>query len=286
MGEAFFGLNVAVRGLFSAQRNLNTVNHNLNNINTPGYSRQQSIQVASRPMALADGTGMMGTGAEVIGVKRIRDEYLDFKYWSENINLGEWSAKQEALSDIEVTFNEPSDSGFTAIMSDFYDALQELAKDPSSAAVRALVRQRGVTLTKFFNSMASHFDELQKDLNYKIQTKVEAVNSYATQIQQLNRQIYITELDGNTANDMRDQRTLLVDKLSRIINIDASEVVVGRLPDGREDRHFLVTISGKALVDHFTISGAGSWSKEMKITRLIMKMCPIFIRFSGQTGMR
>lgn len=254
MGEAFFGLNVAVRGLFSAQRNLNTVNHNLNNINTPGYSRQQSIQVASRPMALADGTGMMGTGADVIGVKRIRDEYLDFKYWSENINLGEWSAKQEALSDIEVTFNEPSDSGFTAIMSDFYDALQELAKDPSSAAVRALVRQRGVTLTKFFNSMASHFEELQKDLNYKIQTKVEAVNSYATQIQQLNRQIYITELDGNTANDMRDQRTLLVDKLSRIINIDASEVVVGRLPDGREDRHFLVTISGKALVDHFTIS--------------------------------
>ena len=173
-------------------------------------------------MALADGTGMMGTGADVTSVRRIRDEYLDFKYWSENINLGEWSAKQEALSDIEVTFNEPSDSGFTAIMSDFYDSMQELAKDPSSAAVRSLVKQRGVTLTKYFNSMASHFEELQKDINYKIQTKVEAVNSYATQIQQLNRQIYITELDGNIANAMRDQRTLLVDKFSRIINIDAS----------------------------------------------------------------
>ncbi len=254
MGESFFGFNVAVRGLFSAQRNLDTVNHNLNNINTPGYSRQQSVQVASRPMALADGTGMMGTGAEVTSVRRIRDEYLDFKYWSENISLGEWTAKKEALSDIEVTFNEPSNSGFTTIMSDFYDSMQELAKDPSSAAVRSLVKQRGVTLAKYFNSMASHFEELQKDLNYKIQTKVEAVNSYATQIKQLNRQIYITELDGNVANDMRDQRTLLVDKLSKIVNIDASEVVAGHLPDGREDRHFLVTISGKALVDHFTIS--------------------------------
>ena len=97
MGEAFFGLNVAVRGLFSAQRNLNTVNHNLNNINTPGYTRQQAIQVASRPMALADGTGMMGTGSDVIGVRRIRDEYLDFKYWSENLSLGEWSAKKKRL---------------------------------------------------------------------------------------------------------------------------------------------------------------------------------------------
>lgn len=254
MAESFFGLNLAVRGLYAAQRNLDTVNHNLNNINTPGYSRQQAIQVASQPMALADGTGMMGTGAEVTGVKRVRDEYLDFKYWSENLSLGEWSAKKEALSDIEVQFNEPSDSGFTTIMSDFFDAMQELAKDPSSAAVRSLVKQKGVTLAKYFNSMASHFDELQKDLNYRIQTKVEEVNSYATQIQQLNRQIYITELDGSTANDMRDQRTLLVDKLSKLINIDANEVVAGYLPDGREDKHFVVTISGKALVDHFTVS--------------------------------
>lgn len=254
MGESFFGLNVAVRGLFTAQRSLDTVNHNLNNINTPGYSRQQSVQVAARPMALADGTGMMGTGADVIGVKRIRDEYLDFKYWSENISLGEWNAKQEVLSNIEVTFNEPSNSGFTTIMNDFFSSLQEFGKDPSSAAVRALVKQRGVTLAKYFNSTAANFDELQKDVNYRIQTKVEEVNSYATQIQQLNRQIYISELEGNTANDMRDQRTLLADKLSKIINIDASEVVAGKLPSGKEDKHFVVTISGKALVDHFAIS--------------------------------
>jgi flagellar hook-associated protein 1 FlgK len=254
MGESFFGLNVAVRGLFTAQRNLDIVNHNLNNINTPGYSRQQAIQSASRPMALADGTGMMGTGSEVTGVKRIRDEYLDFKYWSENLSYGEWSVKKEILTDLEVLFNEPSDSGFTVIMSDFFDSLQELAKDPSSAAVRSLVRQNAVTLTRFFNNLATSLEEMQYDINYRIQTKVEEINSLALQIQQLNRQIYITELGGNTANDMRDQRTVLVDRLSKIINIEAYEVVVGHTPDGREDRHFVITASGKALVDHFTVS--------------------------------
>ena len=254
MSESFFGLNVAVRGLFTAQRSLDTVNHNLNNINTPGYSRQQSVQVAARPMALFDGTGMMGTGADVTGVKRVRDEYLDFKYWSENIALGEWKAKREVLSDIEVTFNEPSNSGFTTIMNDFFSSLQELGKDPSSSAVRALVKQRGVTMAKYFNSTATHFEDLQQDVNYRIQTKVEEVNSYATQIQQLNRQIYISELDGNTANDLRDSRTLLVDKLSTIVNIDANEVVYGKLPDGRDDKHFVINISGKALVDHYNIS--------------------------------
>lgn len=254
MGEAFFGLNVAVRGLFSAQRSLDIVNHNLNNVNTPGYSRQQAIQVASRPMALADGTGMLGTGSEVIGVTRIRDEYLDFKYWSEAMSYGEWGVKREILSDLEILFNEPSDSGFTAIMSNFFDSLQELAKDPGSAAVRSLVRQNAVTLTRFFNNLATKLEEMQYDINHRIQTKVEEINSLALQIQQLNRQIYITELSENTANDMRDQRTVLVDKLSKLINIEAYEVVVGYTPDGREDKHFVITVSGKALVDHFTVS--------------------------------
>ena len=254
MGESFFGLNIAIRGLFTAQRGLDTVNHNLNNVNTPGFSRQVAVQAASKPMALYDGTGMMGTGSEVVSVERVRDEYLDFKYWSENITLGEWQAKREVLADMEATFNEPSDSGFATIMSDFYNSLQELGKDPGSAAVRALVKEKGVTVAKYFNSISAHFEKLQADVNYRIKTKTEEVNSYATQIQQLNRQIYIAELDGDTANDLRDQRTLLVDNISKIVNIEANEVIVGKLPSGKDDKHFVLTISGKALVDHFDIS--------------------------------
>ncbi len=254
MGESFFGLNVAVRGLYTAQRSLDVVNHNINNVNTEGYSRQQAVQAASRPMAIYDGTGMVGTGADVTSVERIRDEYLDFKYWSEQTTKGEWTAKQEVLADLEVTFNEPSDTGFTTIMGDFYSAIQELGKDPSSSAVRALVKQKAVTLSKYFNSMATHLEDLQSDVNNRIKTKVEEVNSYAKQIQQLNRQIYMTELDGSNANDLRDQRTVLADRLSGIVNIQANEVVAGKLPNGEPDKHFVITISGKALVDHFKVS--------------------------------
>ena len=254
MREGFFGLNVAVRGLYTAQRNLDVVNHNLNNVNTPGFSRQRAVQAASRPMAIYDGTGMIGTGSDVVSVNRVRDEYLDFKYWSETVSYGEWAAKKEVLSDMEVTFNEPSNSGFTKVLGEFFSSLQELGKDPSSSAVRALVREKGVTVAKYFNSTAVHFEKLQADVNYRIKTKVEEVNSLATQIQQLNRQIYVSELDGSNANDLRDRRTLLVDKMSGIVNIDANEVVVGKLPDGRDNKHFVVTISGKAIIDHFDIS--------------------------------
>ncbi len=251
MRQSFFGLNIAVSGLYTAQQNLNTVGHNITNATTPGYSRQQTIQNASRPISVMDGTGMVGTGSVVSGVERVRDEYLDFKYWSENIANGEWSKKAELLSEIEGTFNEPSNSGFVKIMNDFFNAYQELAKDPSSPAVRALVREKGVTMAKYFNSTATRFEKLQEDINDQVKITVDKINSLASQIQQLNKQIYNFELDGNSANDLRDSRTVLVDELSKLVNIQATEVSYGKLPNGAENIHFVITVGGKPLVDHF-----------------------------------
>ncbi|HHW32017.1 MAG TPA: flagellar hook-associated protein FlgK [Clostridiaceae bacterium] len=251
MGGAFFGLNVALRGLYSSQRNLNIINHNLNNVNTPGYSRQVGIQQASCPLPGYNGKGMLGTGSEVVSIDRMRDEYLDYKYWSEIVSYGEWETKKTLLSEMEATFNEPSDSGFTTVFNDFYNSLQELAKDPGSPSVRAMVKQKAITLAKYFNSTASNFEKLQADINYRIRAKVEEINSLASQICQLNKQIYTAELDGSKANDLRDQRTLLVDKMAKIINVEANEVVVGKLANGVEDRRFVLTIGGRAIVDHY-----------------------------------
>ena len=254
MRQSFFGLNVALSGLYTAQKNLNTVSHNISNATTPGYSRQQNVQTASRPLSVMDGTGMVGTGSEVTSVNRIRDTYLDFKYWSENTAGGEWNKKAEMLEELQGTFNEPSSSGFVTIMNEFFNAYQELAKDPSSSAVRALVREKGVTMAKYFNSTATHFEKMQEDINDQVKITVDQVNSLASQIQQLNKQIYNFEIQGQSANDLRDSRTLLVDQLSKLVNIQANEVSYGKLPNGQPDIHFLITVSGKPLVDHFNIS--------------------------------
>ena len=254
MRQSFFGINIALSGLYTAQRNLDTIGHNISNVTTPGYSRQLSVQNASRPLAVLDGTGMIGTGSEVSGVNRVRDEYLDFKYWSENTANGEWGKKSELLSQIETSFGEPSDSGFVTITNEFFNAYQELAKDPSSPAVRALVREKGVTMAKYFNNTATRFEKQQEDINDMVRLNVDQINSTASQIQQLNKQIYSYELEGNSANDLRDSRTLLVDNLSKLINIQATEVSYGKLPNGEDDIHFLITVSGKPLVDHYNIS--------------------------------
>lgn len=265
MGNGFFSLDIALRGLYAAQRNLDIVGHNINNINTPGYSRQVAVQKAARPESIFDGTGMLGTGVQITGVNRIRDEYLDFKFWSESSTFGEWEVKRQSLADIEAIFNEPSDSGFTTIMTDFFSSMQELSKDPSNAAIRSVVKERGVALTKYFNSTANLLEKVQADLNYKINAKVSEINSLATQIQQTNKQIYSAELDSNMANDLRDQRTVLIDELSQIVDIEVTEYVAGKLPSGRDDIRTRITIGGKSLIDHFGVSRLTSTQRENKL---------------------
>lgn len=261
----FLGFDIATRGLYSAQRGLTNVGHNIDNINTPGYSRQQIIQQASRPMLMSDGSGMLGTGSDVVGVKRVRDEYLDTKYRSEAQYLGEWDVKNTLLEEMQTMYNEPSDSGFNTVLNDFYDNLQQLATDPSSLSVRAAVKEKAIMVAKYFNSVAAHFEYLQNDINNIIYAKVQEVNSLADQIVQLNRQIYNYEVTGNVANDLRDQRGYLVDKLSRLINSQAYEVVAGKLPNGQDDTHFVVTISGKALVDHNMVSYISAEQRKTKM---------------------
>ncbi len=252
--SSFFGLDIATRGLYTAQRGMTNVNHNVDNINTPGYSRQVLEQTAARPMLMVDGSGMLGTGSEVRGVKRVRDEYVDVKYRSEAQYLGEWDVKSTLLEEMQALYNEPSNSGFSTVMNEFYNGLQQLSTDPSSHAARAAIKEKAVMLTKYFNSVASHFEYLQNDVNDIIYAKVQEVNSLADQISRLNKQIYNYEVTGNVANDLRDQRGNLVDKIAKLVNVEAYEISYGKLPTGLEDMRFVVTINGKAIVDHYNVS--------------------------------
>lgn len=247
----FLGLDIALRGLYASQRGMATVSHNVDNTNTPGYSRQVINQKAARPMLIAGKAGMLGMGSDVVSVDRVRDTYLDDKYWSEAQYYGEWSVKNTILTDMQAIYNEPSDTGFAKIISDFYDTLQQLSTNPSDPGIRNAVKEKGIIVAKYFNSVAAHFDHLQEDLNNMVYAKVAEINNLADQIRTLNLQIYNYEIMGNTANDLRDQRTYLVDRLSKIINCQAYEVETGlKLPNGEPEKRFVVVISGKALVDH------------------------------------
>ncbi|MDH8678579.1 flagellar hook-associated protein FlgK [Fusibacter bizertensis] len=242
MSAGFLGLNTALSGLFANQRSLGIVSHNIANANTEGYSRQVMNTKAYQPQVLPGGMGTLGVGVDVTAVKQIRDNYLDFKYRVENSVKSEWDARASVLTELEGIFNEPSDSSIAELMDQYYESLQSLQKNPENLTARTLVRQNTIALSEGTRRISTMLKDLQSDLNFQFQSAVGEVNSLADQIAKLNETIYKAELEGGIANDVRDQRNVLVDKLSELVNVDYYE---------DEQNRFYVLVGGQQLVAHY-----------------------------------
>jgi len=244
MRSTFFGLEIGLRSLRTQQRALDVTSHNIANANTQGYTRQEAVMVTTSPYPVPAldgyiGAGQIGTGVQVSEIRRMRDRFLDFQMRNESKILGYWEAQQDALEKIEGIINEPSDSGLRAIMEDFWFALDELAKDPESLAVRSLVLETGQSLADAFNHIDAQLSELVNDLNRNLKVLVDDINSMARQIADLNMQILKVEVSGARANDLRDKRDLLIDQLAKTIDIKVVENKNGTIT---------VNVSGRALV--------------------------------------
>ncbi len=246
MSSTFFGLNIGQTGLYAYQSALDTTAHNISNAETEGYSRQVMEQKAGKALKVNSTYGMAGTGVSVTGIVQKREEYYDTKYWKNNTLFGEYSGKSYYMNEIESYFNEVSLEGFTTTFNSMYESLQELSKNPSSLNVRTQVVNYAKSFTEYFNSLSVNLNNIQEECNFEIRNKVDQVNSCAQQIASLTKQINTLEVTGGAANDLRDQRALLVDELSEIANISVTEKKVGA---GFGVTSYVVKLDSVTLVD-------------------------------------
>lgn len=232
MRSTFGGIEISKRGILTQQAALTTAGHNVANANTPGYSRQVVKMTAAEPieaLSLQRSTtpGQMGQGVMFTEVERIRETFLDKQYANENKSLGEWTVRQDTLEKLEAIINEPSDTGLRQVLDNFWNAWQELSKQPDNLETRAVVKESAIAVTDAFNHAAKQLNDLSSDLSDNVTIKITEVNSSLKQIANLNNEIFRVEGLGNNANDLRDQRDLLVDQLSKVINISVQEESAG-----------------------------------------------------------
>ncbi len=245
MRTTFGTFNTAASGLFASQRALDITSNNIANANTPGYSRQKMLQRAAQPI-IAGQAGVLGTGVETYDIVRYRSDYLDQKYWGQLKQHTEWKTKMEGLEDIEAIFNEPSDTGMRKVMDELFASLEELTKKADDVTTRVAVIEKARTFTTSINNMGRQIINSIRDINFSVKNKVYEVNSLAEQITALNRQIFNLELGHHKANDLRDQRNNLVDRLAGIVDISVSEIT-----GDDNNKYFDIKIGGITLVNHF-----------------------------------
>lgn len=247
MPNTFFGLDIGKSGLYTAQGGLNTTAHNIANVETEGFTRQVVDQKASNALRTNGRNGMIGTGVDVIAVRQTRNEYYDEKYRNNNSIYGGYDTKANYMSQIEGYLNEIQLKGFTTTFDKMYDNIQELQKDPANLTVRNQVMNVAESFCEYFNSLFTNLKATQEDCNFEIKNQVNRVNAMAAEIASLTKQINAVEIGGSNANDLRDQRNLLVDELSGIINVSVEETPNGVV--GLKD--YVVKIDGQTLVDTY-----------------------------------
>ncbi|MFN0073196.1 MAG: flagellar hook-associated protein FlgK [Chloroflexota bacterium] len=234
MTSTFFGLDLALRALHAQQTGLDVTNHNVANANTKGFSRQRVNIVATTPFSepglnRAGGPGQIGTGSIADSIERFRDTFLDLQYRTEVGAGAQAQVTRDALEQIEVVLNEPSDTGIANLLQEFYQSWQDLTNDPTEGANRSAVVQQATALAAAFNRASQRMSAIQLDLNGQVAIGVQEINSIVGQIDALNRQIVQVEVTGQNANDHRDRRDALLDELSQKVPITAVENANGSI---------------------------------------------------------
>lgn len=253
MASTFFGLSIASSGLRAYQASANTVANNISNVDTTGYSKQVTNMQANHALRSYTEYGTLSTGVSAESVTQLRSEYYDNKYWQYSGFKGEYDEKIKYMDQLQTYFQDDETmEGFTTIYADFFNDIDSLRGNAHDTSYRSQVISGAKKLCSYFNTVANGLMSIQEDVNEQIGTTVDTINSIAQKIALLNNQINDVEVNGSYANDMRDQRALLVDQLSTIVAVEVKEtkVVNTNYPEMYTGAtNYTVKINGLELVD-------------------------------------
>lgn len=229
----FGAFTTARLGIYAAQKALNVTGNNISNINTTGYTRQAVDQVslrvgATNHYASAFG-GTTGSGVLVTGLSQFRDPYLDIRYRNENSSVGAMDTKLgglEELSNIldEVGKGSEGNEGEGILAAQFQDLRDQLAKLTGDQSTEdeflTLARSSADSLVKLMNNYAQRLGEVEENQANGLQKDISSVNDILDNIKELNENIFKSEVYGDSALELRDQRNLKLDELSQYLKID------------------------------------------------------------------
>lgn len=238
-GVSTFGAFTTARlGILAAQKGLDVTGHNITNINTEGYTRQRldqmSLRVGGVDRYASKNDAIVGSGVLCTGVSQLRDPYLDIRFRNEQSSVGAMDAKLAGLEDLKTVLDEVAKGdGNSGIMeaqfNDLFTQLQNLTTKVGQDEYDTLVRSSAYSLVKLFNSYSERLSTIEKNQVGGFKQDIETTNSILTNIQDLNNSIMKSEVHGDPALELKDQRNLLIDELSKYmkINVEYERIPVG-----------------------------------------------------------
>jgi len=259
-------LSIGSNALMVQQKGIHVTGNNIANVNTPGYSRQRLNM--SNDVPISTGIGLMGSGVTANEVERVYQRFLGVQINNETQSLGRWEAHKDTLERVEMIFNESGGYGLNQVMSEFWNAWQDLTNSPSGSVERTILLAKSEMLAATFSKSYEDLRTIQQDIDTMVKGAVEEINRLSENIVDLNQKIIQMESGGYTANDYRDQRDLVLKELSELIDINSFEdanggvtVSVGSgqiLVEGTHTYNLSTQTNASGLNDVIWLDGAGN----------------------------
>lgn len=277
----FGSFTTARLGIYAAQHGLSITGNNISNINTPGYTRQRldqiSLSASVNDRYASDFDLRIGYGALCTGISQIRDPFLDIRYRNELSSMQSMDTKLSGLNDLAGILDEIFDGDeqkngvIEAQFMDFVKKLESLAANAGQKEYDSQLQSSAKALVTLFNSYAKKLDDVNANTINQFKQDMEKVNNILENIGKLNSSIRKSEIHGDNALEMRDERNRLIDELSKHVKIDVTyeqepigagqtvEKLVIKLGNANPDPK--VTTDSTVLVD-------GSYIREFGVTQV------------------
>ena len=213
-------LSIGKSGLYAAQAGLTTTGHNITNANVDGYSRQGVVQASST--AMERGYGFVGTGTRIAEIRRYSDEFLNNQVRSATASTASLDAYYAQVSQIDNLLADTT-SGLSPALQGFFASVQDVTGNGASIPSRQSLLSASETLAGSFQQIDARLREIGAGINTQVETNVNLINTYATQIAEINAKIgSYGSIEGRKPNDLLDQRDQLVMELNKHVKANVT----------------------------------------------------------------
>ncbi|WP_145031681.1 flagellar hook-associated protein FlgK [Pantoea ananatis] len=214
-------INSAMSGLSAAQAALSTTSNNISNYTVAGYSRQTTILAEAN--STLQGKSYYGNGVNVTGVQREYDSFIAAQLRGSSATYNAANTQYSQVSNIDDLMSTSTTNLSTAIQG-FFSNMQNVVSNANDPAARQSMLSNSQGLVNQFQTQAQYLTNMQNSVNTNIASNVDQINTFTTQISNLNQQIAkLSTANGATPNDLLDQRDQLVNGLNNIVGVTVSQ---------------------------------------------------------------
>jgi flagellar hook-associated protein 1 FlgK len=215
-------LNIGLSALLAQQRALTTTANNIANATTPGYSRQR-VELTSRATEQM-GQSFVGTGVDIALTRRFSDDILAGQMRTAAGGFHRADALHSLASSLDDLL-AGTETGLTATMQSFANALQSVANDPSASSSREALLSEARNLVGRLDALDQRLTTLADEVRTRMTSATDRVSALGAELAEINRQLIAagTATGRQPPAELLDQRDQLLEQLSALVQVSATQ---------------------------------------------------------------